>query len=76
LASLVRLSLRFTLLVIMGLAVAGVVLNSFDLTAGTHFTVDPDVGLAISVFLVLFTMGLYLVAHWLGSRKMRGCGVA
>jgi hypothetical protein len=65
LAPLFRWSLCFTLVVIMGLAVIGVVLNTLDLTAGTHFTVDPSVGLAISVF----TIGLYLVAHWLGSRR-------
>jgi hypothetical protein len=69
LAPLVRWSLRCTLGVIMGLAAIGVALNSLDLTAGTHFTVDPDVGLAISVFLMLFTFGLYLIAHWLGSRQ-------
>ena len=69
LAPFFKWSLRFTLVVIMGLAVVGVVLNTLDLTAGTHFTVDPDVGLAISVFLMLFTIGLYLVAHWLGSRQ-------
>jgi hypothetical protein len=72
LAPVVRWSLRLTLVVIMGLAVLGVVLNTLDLTAGTHFTLDPDIGLAISVFLLLFTIGLYLVAHWLGSRQDEG----
>jgi hypothetical protein len=69
LAPLFKWSLRATLVVIMGLAFVGVVLNTLDLTTGTHFTVDPDVGLAISVFLMLFTIGLYLVARWLGSRQ-------
>lgn len=69
LAPLVRQSLRFTLVVVLGLGVVGVVLNSLDLAAGSHFTVDPDIGLAISIFLMLFTLGLYLGAHWLGSRR-------
>jgi hypothetical protein len=69
LAPLVRLSLRFTLVVIMDLAVAGVVLNTLDLSARTHFTVDPDVGLAIRVYLVLFTIAHIWLPHWLGSRQ-------
>jgi len=69
LAPLVRWSLRFTLVAVMALAVIGVVLNTLDLTAGTHFTVDPEIGLSISVFLMLFALGFYLVFHWLGSRQ-------
>ena len=69
LAPIARWSLRLTLAVIMSLAVVGVVLNTLDLTAETHFTIDPNVGLAISIFLMLFAIGLYLVAHWLGSRR-------
>ena len=64
-----RSSLRFTLVVVMALGVIGIVLNTLDLTAGTHFTVDPDIGLGIILFLVLFTLGFYLVAHRLGSRQ-------
>ena len=53
----------------MGLAATGIVLNTFDLTAGTHFTVDPNIGLGISIFLMLFILGLYVVAQRLGSRR-------
>ena len=52
----------------MGLAVLGMVLNILDLTAGTHFTKDPDVGLVLSALFVPFCLGLYLLAHRLGSR--------
>jgi hypothetical protein len=69
LAPLVRWSLRSTLVVVMALAVIGVVLNALDLSAGTHLTVDPEIGLSISVFLMLFSLGFYLVFHWLGSRQ-------
>jgi hypothetical protein len=54
---------------VIGLALLGIVLNTLDLTAGTHFTVDPAVGLGISIFLVLFPLALYLLAHKLGSRQ-------
>jgi len=43
-------------------------LNVLDLTAGTHFTKDPDVGPVICVLFVPFTIGCYLVARKLGSR--------
>jgi hypothetical protein len=69
LAPPVRRSLRFTLITVMGFAVIGIVLNTLDLTAGTHFTVDPDIGLGISIFLMLFTLGFYLVVQRLGSRQ-------
>jgi hypothetical protein len=69
LAPLVKWSLRFTLVLLMGLAVLGIVLNAVDLLAGTHFTVDPDVGLAISIFFMPFSLGLYLLARRLGSRQ-------
>jgi hypothetical protein len=68
LAPVVRLSLRFTLVVILGLASLGILLNVLDLTAGTHFTKDPDVGLVLSILLVPFGVGLYLLAQKLGSR--------
>jgi hypothetical protein len=57
-----------TLIVMMGLAVLGIVLNLLDLTAGTHFTKDPDVGLVLSALFVPFCVGFYLFAHRLGSR--------
>jgi hypothetical protein len=69
LAPTVRWSLRLTLVIVIGLAIYGVVLNTLDLTAGTHFTVDPQVGLGISIFLMLFAGGLFLIAHRLGSRQ-------
>ena len=69
LAPTVRSSLRFTLITVMILAVLGIVLNTLDITAGMHFTVDPKVGLGISIFLILFTGGLFLLAHRLGSRQ-------
>lgn len=64
----VRWSLRLTLVIVMSFAVFGIVLNALDITTGTHFTVDPRVGLGISIFLMLFTGGLFLLAHRLGSR--------
>ena len=69
LAPTVKWSLRLTLAVVTGLAVLGIVLNTLDLTAGTHFTVDPQVGLGISIFLFLFSGGIFLVAHKVGGRK-------
>jgi hypothetical protein len=69
LAPLVRLSLRFTLVLLLGFAVIGIVLNTLDLKAGTHFTVDPDIGLPISLLFVPFALGIYLVAHMIGSRS-------
>jgi hypothetical protein len=41
LAPLVRWSLLVTLIAVLALAVLGIVLNTLDLQAGTHFTVDP-----------------------------------
>ena len=69
LAPSVRRSLRFTLITVMGLAAIGIVLNTLDLTAGTHFTVNPNIGLGISIFFMLSTLGFYLVAQRLGSRR-------
>jgi hypothetical protein len=37
-----RLSLRITLVVMLALSVVGVLLNTLDLTRGTHFTNDPQ----------------------------------
>jgi hypothetical protein len=54
--------------VILGLAILGILLNILDLTTGTHFTKDPDVGLVLSILLVPFGVGLYQLAQKLGSR--------
>jgi hypothetical protein len=69
LAPSARWSLRATLFTVVGLAVLGIVLNTLDLTIGTHFTVEPRVGLGISIFLPLFAAGIFLVAHRIGSRQ-------
>jgi hypothetical protein len=68
LAPAVRLSLPYSTALILSLWVIGIVLNVLDLTAGTHFTRDPEVGLVLSVVFVPFTIGFYLVARKLGSR--------
>jgi len=65
----IRRSLRFTVIIVMGIAAIGVVLNTLDLTAGTHLTVNPNIGLGISIFLMLSMLGSYLVARRLGSRR-------
>jgi hypothetical protein len=68
LAPQVKGALRFTLVTVLSLTVIGIVLNALDLTAGTHFTVDPSIGLSISILSVPFILGFYLVATKLGSR--------
>jgi hypothetical protein len=69
LAPIVRLSLRITVVVVLGLAVLGILLNLLDLTVGTHFTKDPSFGLVLSIMLVPFDVGCYLLARRLGSRR-------
>jgi len=69
LAPTVRWSLRLWLATVVGLATLGILLNALDLAAGTHFTVDPQVGLGISMFLIPFTGAIFLVAHKLGGRQ-------
>lgn len=68
LAPLVRLSVRFSVIVVLALWLIGRSLNVLDLTAETHFTKDPDVGLVICVLFVPFTIGFYLVTRRLGFR--------
>lgn len=63
-----RLSLPYSLALILGLWVTGIVLNLCDLTAATHFTKDPEVDLVLSALSVPLTIGFYLVARKLGSR--------
>lgn len=48
------------------------VLNTLDLKAGTHFTVDPDIGLWISVAFVPFMLVVYFVVLLIGSRRDKG----
>jgi hypothetical protein len=69
LAPSARLSLRFTAVLLLGFAFIGIVLNTLDLKAGTHFTVDPDIGLWISLLFLPFGPGVYLLAHKIGSRN-------
>jgi hypothetical protein len=68
LAPLAKLSLRISLIVTLSLFIIGIALNALDLTAGTHFTHDPHVGLVLCIVFVPFTIGFYLVAQKLGSR--------
>jgi hypothetical protein len=56
----------FLLVIMWGL---GVLVNLLDLTVGTHLTVDPDVGLTISICFMLTSIGGYLLAQWLGSLR-------
>jgi len=63
-----RLSLRITLVVMLALSVVGVLLNALDLTRGTHFTGDPQIGLVLSVLFVPFCLGFYLFIQRRGSR--------
>ena len=73
LAPVVRLPLRITEVVMVGFAILGVLLNVLDLTAGTHLTKDPDVGLVLSIVLVPFGIGFYFI-----GAKTRGepCWIA
>ena len=68
LAPLAKLSLRISLFVTLSLFIIGIALNALDLTAGTHFTHDPHVGLVLCIAFVPFTIGFYLVVQKLGSR--------
>jgi hypothetical protein len=68
LSPLVKLSLRISLAVTLLLLIIGIALNALDLTAGTHFTHDPHVGLVLCIVFVPFTIGLYFLLQKLGSR--------
>ena len=63
-----RLSLRIAVVVALTLSVAGVLLNTFDLTRGTHFTNDPQFGLVLSFLSAPFCFGFYRFVQWRGSR--------
>ena len=66
------IGLRVWLVLMVILTALGVVVNVLDLTIGTHFTVDPDVGLTLSIFFMLISIGFYVLARWLGSRRDSG----
>ena len=68
LAPLIKLSLRISLILMLALWLIGIVLNVLDLTVGSHFTKDPDIGLPLCLAFVPFTIGFYFVARKLGSR--------
>jgi hypothetical protein len=72
LPSTVMISLRVWLFMMVTMAVLGVVLNLLDLTIETHFTVDPKIGLALSICFLLLSVVGYLLAQWLGSRRDAG----
>jgi hypothetical protein len=63
-----RLSLRITVVVMLAMSVVGILLNTLDLTRGTHFTNDPQIGLVLSVLFAPFCLGFYLFIHGRGSR--------
>jgi hypothetical protein len=64
-----RLSLRITLFAFLAFSALGVLLNAFDLTRGTHFTNDPQLGLVLSILLVPFCIGFYVFVQKRGSRS-------
>ena len=59
----------FLMVIMWGL---GIVLNLLDLTVGTHYTVNPNFGLALSICFLVFSIIGYLVARWFGSRRDAG----
>jgi hypothetical protein len=62
-------ALRFTLVVVLAMAMIGIVLNLLELTAGTHFTTDPRLGLVLSTLPVPYCIGLAVVTQKFGSRR-------
>jgi len=63
-----RSSPRIALVFTLAAAALGISLNALDLTCGTHFTKDPEVGTVISVLLVPFGIGFQRLMYWLGAR--------
>ena len=63
-----RLSLRITLVAVLAFSALGVLLNALDLTRGTHFTNDPQLGLVLSILLIPVAVGFQRFVHWVGSR--------
>ena len=72
LPSRVKSGLRAWWSMVAAMALLGVVLNLLDLTAKTHFTVDPEIGLRISICILLLPTCVYLLVEWLGSRSDLG----
>lgn len=68
LPSRVMTGLRVWWSIVALMAFMGVVLNLLDLTVKSRFTVNPDVGLKISITFLLLSTGIYLSVKWLGSR--------
>src|SRR6185437_2390321 len=66
------IGLRVWLVLMVILTALGVVVNVLDLTIRTHFTVDPDVGLTLSIFFMLISIGFYVLERWLGSLRDSG----
>jgi hypothetical protein len=64
-----RLSLRSTLVAVLAFSALGVLLNALDLTRGTRFTNDPQLGLVLSILLVPFYIGFYLFVQKRSSRS-------
>jgi hypothetical protein len=67
--SVARWSSRLTTVLLLSFAAIGITLNTLDLKARTHFTVDPKIGLVISILFVPVAVGIYLIAGVLGSRR-------
>ena len=63
-----RCSLRFALIVVLSMAAIGILLNAIDLTRGTHFTKDPEIGIVISILLIPFAVGFQRFMRRLSSR--------
>mgnify|MGYP001209481140 CR=1 FL=1 len=63
-----RLSLRITLVAVLAFSALGVLLNALDLTRGTHFTKDPEIGIVISILLIPFAVGFQRFMRRLSSR--------
>lgn len=67
---LLALRLWSGLMVLMGCL--GLLLNLLDITAHTHNTVDPKVGLVLSSAILLIVLCGYGSVSWLGSRRDAG----
>jgi hypothetical protein len=57
------------LVAVLAFSALGVLLNALDLTRGTRFTNDPQLGLVLSILLVPFYIGFYLFVQKRGSRS-------
>ena len=50
------------------MAAIGILLYAIDLTRGTHFTKDPEIGIVISILLIPFAVGFQRFMRRLSSR--------